>query len=61
MSSLKSNIEPQDHVLGPEYASCALVEYGDYQCPHCAHALQLSNGFGSILATSFALRSATFP
>ncbi len=24
-----------DHVLGPESAPATLIEYGDYECPHC--------------------------
>ncbi len=30
-------IEDRDHFLGVPGARYSLVEYGDYQCPHCAH------------------------
>ncbi len=41
MSKLKSPVTDQDHKTGNAKATIVLVEYGDYQCPHCglAHPL----------------------
>ncbi len=36
--SLKPAVSKTDHVQGNEKALIELVEYGDYQCPHCGHA-----------------------
>ena len=38
MSTLKVAVGPSDHVQGDAGAACTLVEYGDYECPHCGHA-----------------------
>jgi len=38
MAKLKVPVTASDHSLGEEEAPAVLVEYGDYQCPHCAHA-----------------------
>ncbi len=38
MSTLKVAVSPADHIQGDEHAGCTLVEYGDYECPHCGHA-----------------------
>jgi protein-disulfide isomerase len=38
MNRLTEPIGPRDHVLGIPNALTTLVEYGDYQCPHCARA-----------------------
>jgi len=36
--SLKVPVGDVDHIQGDAGAKCTLVEYGDYECPHCGHA-----------------------
>jgi protein-disulfide isomerase len=38
MATLKPSVSASDHFQGNENAKVVLVEYGDYQCPHCGHA-----------------------
>ncbi|MGD0462241.1 MAG: thioredoxin domain-containing protein [Tepidisphaeraceae bacterium] len=38
MALLKVPITPDDHIQGDEDAPLKLVEYGDYECPHCGRA-----------------------
>jgi protein-disulfide isomerase len=38
MSKLRIPVRPEDHSEGDPHAPITLVEYGDYECPHCGHA-----------------------
>lgn len=38
MATLKIPVTAADHIQGDEEAPITLVEYGDYECPHCGHA-----------------------
>lgn len=38
MAMLQAPLTPRDHRRGDPGAPVILVEYGDYQCPHCAAA-----------------------
>lgn len=37
-STLKPLVSEQDHIHGGKSAKIEIVEFGDYQCPHCGHA-----------------------
>jgi protein-disulfide isomerase len=57
MGTLKAVVTQRDHIKGSANASVTLVEYGDYECPHCAAAHPVVNAllehFGSRLRFVF--------
>ena len=57
MAKLRTAVTPQDHIQGPEDAQVTLVEYGDYECPHCGRAYpvvkRLQKHFGKRLGFVF--------
>lgn len=57
MATLKVPVGAADHTQGDAGAAVVLVEYGDYQCPHCGHAYpivkRVQQHFGDRLAFVF--------
>jgi protein-disulfide isomerase len=57
MATLKAPVTPEDHIQGDPDAELTLVEYGDYECPHCgrAHGIvkQVQKHFGRRLRFVF--------
>ena len=53
ISRLNPPVGSRDHIQGPSYAPITLVEYGDFECPHCGKAYpmikQLQKHFGDLL------------
>ena len=41
MATLKVPVTPDDHIQGDEHSPAILVEYGDYECPHCGRAYRI--------------------
>jgi protein-disulfide isomerase len=57
MAKLKVPVGPDDHAQGPADAPVTLLEYGDYECPHCGHVYPivkaLQKRFGKQLRFAF--------
>ena len=41
MANLRPPVTPGEHIQGAEDAPVTLVEYGDYECPHCGCAYSI--------------------
>jgi protein-disulfide isomerase len=55
MAQLKIPVTPLDHTLADNDAPVTVVEYGDYECPHCAAAQPTLRRSWRISATGSAL------
>jgi protein-disulfide isomerase len=57
MTALTIPVTTKDHLQGDEKAPVILVEYGDYECPHCGRAYlivkHLQRHFGDQLGFVF--------
>jgi len=61
MSKLKPPVNSKDHFQGDMNASIELVEYGDYQCPHCGHAYPIIKSIQNRLGDKLKFIFRNFP
>ena len=60
-AALFTPIGPRDHTLGPDDAPATLVEYGDYECPHCGRAYPIVESVRRRLGDSLRFAYRHFP
>jgi protein-disulfide isomerase len=57
LATLKVPVTPEDHIQGDPDSELTLLEYGDYECPHCGRAYgivkQVQKHFGRRLRFVF--------
>jgi protein-disulfide isomerase len=53
--------ERRDHILGPPSAPATLLEYGDFECPHCGQAHLVIKALQLQLGTSLRFAFRHFP
>jgi len=53
--------ESRDHIQGPVTAPITLVEYGDYECPHCAQAYMITKEIQERLGSKLRFVFRNFP
>jgi len=61
MTQLKPAVNSKDHVQGKKAAPLELVEYGDYQCPHCGHAYPIIKNLQQSLGADLKFVFRNFP
>jgi len=60
-SHLRPPVNDKDHVAGSDLASIELVEYGDYQCPHCGAAYPVIKNIQSKMGNEIRFIFRNFP
>ena len=60
-SSLAIPVSSADHIQGDLKAPILLVEYGDYECPHCARALETVKALQEALGKKLCFVFRNFP
>jgi protein-disulfide isomerase len=61
VSPLTQAVTAEDHVSGPEDAPITLVEYGDFECPHCGRAYPIVKSVKEQLGKELRLAFRHFP
>lgn len=59
--SLRKPVSEEDHIQGDPNAPIELVEYGDYQCPHCGRAYPVVKELQQQLGSRLKLIFRNFP
>ena len=58
---LTPEVSERDHVAGDANAPVTLVEYGDYECPHCGHAYPIVKSIQHRLGKKLRFAFRNFP
>jgi len=61
MAKLKPAVNSNDHIQGNEDAPIELVQYGDYQCPHCGRAYPIIKSIQKKLGNNVKFVFRNFP
>ena len=61
MAQLRTNVNNTDHVFGNANAPLEMVEYGDYECPHCGRAYPIVKDIISQLGDKLKFVFRNFP
>ena len=61
MTSLRKAVDADDWSLGPVTAPVTLVEYGDFECPHCGRAYWVLQRLRRALGGDLRLVFRSFP
>lgn len=61
MSKLRPAVSSNDHIQGSSSAAIELVEYGDYQCPHCGRAYPIIKNVQEVMGDKLKFVFRNFP